>query len=480
MRKIMLFMVMFIFSFNLCYAMVTNMPSNWTSETGIVPTYLYHFDDGSSSNIEESVSGLNLSYTGSYDWNSTVNMAGTYSLEMSEESDTYGDTSVENKLSGSVTFSMWWYTKTGADDYWFIVIKDAAAGIPDEAKFGCDYSPSAGNYIRCNIYEGADYSSGQSNIYNYLFSENSWYHLTFLFDPANDNCSMYVNATLEETWDCGTITEVGSCSDCWLRTGMWYPGAKVHAGGIDELVFFNGTLNDNDIYDIYTGGYTPLGPPIILSKNCTSCTSDSTPDTAPFETSDTTPTFSVTTNEYAECAIADEDLNYTSMIDADSARNCSPTGSTDHICTLLPDDALIINETGYVYIACRDFAGDENITSTSGSLEIDLISVETTGEDAVEAGIISSVIGGTAIIYTNQQVYLRDSSDNQVLGTFDKVAVYDTSSQRWAFNYVTKGVESFITGLFNITPIFYAEEYTDMTFQEVNDSVRALIDNTKT
>jgi len=164
------------------------------------------------------------------------------------------------------------------------------------------------------------------------------------------------------------------------------------------------------------------------------------------------------------------------MIAGDPDRNCTDTGGMNHTCTLLPSDGLIINETtGYVYIACQDTSGNENVSSTSEPLEISLQNLQTVGEDAIQAGIETSAIGATATIYTNQQVYLRDLNNNQTLGTFDKVASY--ALKRWAFNYLTS-TETFIPGLFNITTAFYAAEYQYMTFQQVNDSVRELINNT--
>jgi len=141
----------------------------------------------------------------------------------------------------------------------------------------------------------------------------------------------------------------------------------------------------------------------------------------------------------------------------------------EHVCTLQPSDALILNNTDYAYIGCRDSSGNENLTSSSGPLEVSILKVEVQGEDAIQAGIETSAIWPTTV-YTNQQVYLRNSNNDQLLGTFDKVALYSTTSQRWAFNYITS-VELFINGLFNITPIFYTAEYSEMTFQQINNSV---------
>ncbi len=109
-------------------------------------------------------------------------------------------------------------------------------------------------------------------------------------------------------------------------------------------------------------------------------------------------------------------------------------------------------------------------------MEISIQALQIQGEAAIQAGIDTSLIGGSATVYSNQQVYIRDLNNNQTLGTFDRLAAF--SSQRWAFNYLTS-VESPIIGLFNITTAFYAAEYSQMTYQQVNDSVRGMIDGTK-
>lgn len=242
--------------------------------------------------------------------------------------------------------------------------------------------------------------------------------------------------------------------------------------------------NPNDLRWYYFAGWmgTPEDAPYIVDTTPASITfrnltsgnvgGDTNP---PYDTNDTTPTFRINTNKNASCAIDNEDLNYTTMIEGDSERNCSTTGSTSHVCTLQPSDGLIINETtGYVYIACRDTIGNENVTSTSGALEISLQNLPTVGEGAIEAGIKASTIW-PATVYTNQQVYIRNLNNDQVLGTFDKVASYEL--QRWAFNYLTS-TETPISNLFNLTTAFYATEYQYLTFKEVNESVRDLIDDT--
>lgn len=95
-------------------------------------------------------------------------------------------------------------------------------------------------------------------------------------------------------------------------------------------------------------------------------------------------------------------------------------------------------------------------------------------DDAIQAGIDASGISN-ATVYTNQKVIVRDLDNNQVMMTFDKFVV--KGNQRWAFRYKT-AIGAFISELFNIPKVLYAVEYNDMTFQEVKDSVRRLINET--
>ena len=137
---------------------------------------------------------------------------------------------------------------------------------------------------------------------------------------------------------------------------------------------------------------------------------------------------------------------------------------------------MLLNETDYAYIACTD-TGETDDDSVDLEMQMTTAQVETEGENAIMAGINSSVIWslGPPTIYSDQQIYIRDSGNNQATGTFDRVASYN--DQRWAFNYLTS-IETAISGLLNLTTAFYATEYQDMTYQAINDSVRILINET--
>ena len=190
------------------------------------------------------------------------------------------------------------------------------------------------------------------------------------------------------------------------------------------------------------------------------------------ETSDTTPTTFIRTKGKANCAIGVLDYNYTNL---GSNRACSGLGSQEHTCTLIAQDALT-QESSYIYIGCQTLSGLENRTSTSSGLKIALPSnnAESNGRDAIESGI-QNALGSGYTLYTSQKVYARNSANSQSAGTFDKIVKW--LNKVWAFNYLTGNQTA--VGMFNISPVLYVWEGTNMTFGQINNTVYNLITATK-
>ncbi|MBI3036863.1 hypothetical protein HYY73_03890, partial [Candidatus Woesearchaeota archaeon] len=107
-----------------------------------------------------------------------------------------------------------------------------------------------------------------------------------------------------------------------------------------------------------------------------------------------------------------------------------------------------------------------NLTSPNSATEAE-------GDTAIEAGINSSI--PTATKYKEQQAYVRNLSNNQTLGTFDRVASF--GSQRWLLNYITTG-ESYIRAP-NLTTAVYVLEITSKTSTQITDEVSSFINATK-
>ncbi|MBW2975427.1 hypothetical protein KY366_06930, partial [Candidatus Woesearchaeota archaeon] len=298
-----------------------------------------------------------------------------------------------------------------------------------------------------------------------------------------------------------------------IQAKHWYTLCNYWDGTSTKMSLFNGTvnvenitrldcphLNLNPFLDFFSVGtntntlvldnyrefnYTSIGergvsahdytPPVLSDYNCTSCDPPNGDNQSPYETYDTTPTFSFNTNENAYCRIGDKNLNWSSM---NSSRDCDTGEGTTgpHICTLDPSDELKLTPTDYVYISCRNGYYSENTTSSSGPLEISIGQVQYNASIAIEEGITISIPSAT--IYSDQQVYVRTVSNNQSLAVFDKVALYGT--QRWAFNYVSLPNESSIGTFYNLSPVFYFLEMINLTKTEISRQVSSLINNTRT
>lgn len=216
------------------------------------------------------------------------------------------------------------------------------------------------------------------------------------------------------------------------------------------------------------------GPPVITALNCTSCNPPFGSTNSPYLTSDTTPTFTFNTTVTgralnANCRVGNQDLNYTGM---GATRQCmGGEGTSAHTCTLTAQDALP-PEAGLMYIACQNLNDfNESAKSSSGPLQI--IGIATTPQSAIDYGIHSSVVWPQAGVYQNQQVYLRDVNNRQLQATVDRVVVY--GNQRWLINYNNQTT----LGLFNMTPVVYSLELSNLTLLQIEAAVTGFINSTK-
>ena len=97
---------------------------------------------------------------------------------------------------------------------------------------------------------------------------------------------------------------------------------------------------------------------------------------------------------------------------------------------------------------------------------------ETEGRDAIVQGIINA-LGSSVPVYTDQQIYARNSAGTQNIGTFDKAA--SSGNKRWAFNYVTAGESNQSIG--NVTPSFYTLEMSNLQSINITTLVEDFIIN---
>jgi hypothetical protein len=113
-----------------------------------------------------------------------------------------------------------------------------------------------------------------------------------------------------------------------------------------------------------------------------------------------------------------------------------------------------------------------------GNEESNSLANEEGGRSAILEGIGISLGGFSYDTYADRQIYARNASDSQKQGKFDEVVVL--GNQTWAFNYIPPTDNTNPqTWMFNITPVLYVWEYGNKTYEEIINSVSALINSTK-
>ncbi len=328
--------------------------------------------------------------------------------------------------SGVVTYELYAYSfATNANWYPFYLSNSLRFWFKNNAKFhthppDTDFSTSYSASVWYKMVIVANYTSSKVSFY--------------LYNTTNGNL---IESRLDESW-----TQTG--------TNPWIMGLTSN-GVIDNFRVYNGTV-------------CPSVSPNITIESCMS----SGDTTEPYTTSDTTPTFNVTTDINSYCRIGDTNTSYSSM---GISRNCTTTGTTSHICTLTVQDELM-SSTDYVYISC-DSSYDGSAYNSTEELTMNITQLETNSSKAIEEGINSSDIY-PATIYRNQQIYIRSLNNTQKLATVDRVAV--KGDKRWLLNYVIDSGS--LLGLFNITPAVYVWDKTDLAMNTIRSEVSGLINST--
>jgi hypothetical protein len=367
------------------------------------------------------------------------------------------------------------YADSGSAPFWYIFMR-----TDGQMNFNRRFAGGSEPTININV----DVSAYKGTMFQYCVSLND-----SIVDVSASTAAAYVflNGSQVATATNSPSGQTASFQNFNLVFGQTAFQGNAPIVTYDEVIIWNKSLTSTDIqhtYELGKNGTTlkkivPIiedtSPPEIISYNLTSeggegCTNWNTDKNNACETSDTTPTVFVNTDEDASCRIGVSDLNFTDM---GASRNCAGSETKDHTCTLTTQDELT-SETSFVYIGCQDLDGRENLTSTSGSLKISIINLETSARNAMESGI-QHALGSDYTIYTDQKLYARNSANNQFVTTFDKVVKW--FNKIWAFNFLTGNQTA--TDAFNITPILYVLEMTNVTNSTVNSTVYQLILDTK-
>ena len=214
-------------------------------------------------------------------------------------------------------------------------------------------------------------------------------------------------------------------------------------------------------------------PPSITAYSLDGCANWNTDKTNACSSADAAPTVEFNTSKPSWCAIIGNysstlGMNYTDM---GSRYNCTGgEGTYEHICTLVDE---FVYETAYLYISCKDDANRQNRTSTSSALKVSVTGLDTTASDAISLGVQNSLLSGYTN-YTGQQIYARNLVNTQVKGAYDKAA--KKGNKTWAINWIGPS-ESFIN-MFNLTPVLYTLEFSNLTATNMTKQVELLINGT--
>ena len=256
------------------------------------------------------------------------------------------------------------------------------------------------------------------------------------------------------------------------QQGNWTSGFYRLNSGLETINEVTSSNYNTVSLGLRNGTIPVPGAPIISAINCTSCNIPFGDTAEPFTTSDTTPTFTFSTDINANCHIGASNVNYSSM---GSSRNCtSGDGTLSHTCTLTTQDEIAVSSTT-IYTSCSDTTGIETVSNSSAKLIMDIANLTTTSTDAVDGGIQTSSIWPGATVYRDQQIYLRNLANTQVTGMVDRVVVY--GSQRWLLNVGNDN--EVVLGLFNITPAVYSLELMNQSSSQIQSKISAFINATK-
>jgi len=286
-------------------------------------------------------------------------------------------------------------------------------------------------HVRCQGFEGGVAENlrcrvDQEGVASYVrvfpnVTLDSWVYMIFMFN-ATSNAQAYLNETLED--DNSVTDKSGSDS-----TEGWRFGADEDQAGygisanmtIDEVAIWNRLLTPSEISELYNNG-SGLQYPFIVDLtfsnwNMTSdggCTVWNTNQSTECNTTDSTPTVTVDTSIPVSCRIGTTDSNYTAF---GGTRNCSTTGSTSHICTVIAGDTIPSGSSN-LYISCDE---NGNATSSSGALAINLNQAPNDPTlNAPENGSIDQ------ILYQLLNITVTDNDDDSMNVTFYNINTTET------------------------------------------------------
>ena len=354
----------------------------------------------------------------------------------------------DRRMNYTLFFNM---TTAGADDFIY---------FSDNCRVGIDTAKV--------LHVVAGGGGSGTSLGTFVISSNTAYAIQADYNRTNVTAYLYNISTgnvIDTLLDKYCVDIDGSNMTLEVRnTNNWVSNFSITVGGV-----------------ALTGGAAPSDITYYNLSNNGGCDAWNTDKNIPCNTTVVAPTVQFNTSKNAWCAIAGSssssslDKNYTDM---GSSRNCtgaaSGEGALIHSCTLTPQDELVY-DTSYLFISCKDDSNNQNRSSTSGPLRLNVSAgIESNARGMIELAFRESLISSYSS-YTDQRIYARNSANSQATGKFDKVV--KRLNKIWAINRIGQ-YDSFVN-MFNITPVLYTGEFANLTGLQVQNQVELLINSTK-
>lgn len=203
----------------------------WTAALNVGLGRYYKYDEGSGSNVEDSVTGnFNTTATGSVVWaDGIINSA----IETSAAGEFVNATIVDWKTNFSI--SHWVYYPTGSSRVWTIFT------VPDRVGIQIDDSPD--QQITFELSDGT-WDNGVANV---TMLDDTWVHFCATYDGSSDERRMYINGSIVLS---DTVSSV-LVGDAWATLQRYNVGSNVT---IDEVGIWNRTLTSAECIQLYNEG----------------------------------------------------------------------------------------------------------------------------------------------------------------------------------------------------------------------------------
>ncbi len=388
---------------------------------------------------------------------------------------------------GNFSFSIWVKVSGNSTSAQNRVWSDSG-GIATLFVSDSSYCDAVGK-VCFTMWNGAVQKLGPTS--NASYADGNWHHIAVV--TAGTQHRLYLDG-INTNNNTNTINAMGSA-----RVLSW--NGSGFMGSIDEYTEYNRALTDADVAALYNNG-NPPGP--LPRTNFTPRYQrhvlvgwNTSQPNAPSQVSNKSLRITVdasTFNNTAKANFGDVRVKMVNNTNNDTPWDYTLTiinGTHANVTfTVSSTGAGLFNFDQRYFLV---WGNDTAVTTSNATLATNFVGAPTNwtfglltdysegasylnnteGEAALEAGIQASAVWPQATVYTNQQVYLHDLSNNQVLATVDRVVAY--GNQRWLFNYDT----STTAGLFNITPVVYSLELVNMTGPLIQQTVIDFISATK-